>query len=114
MKSLKKLDNFIVSLDGYGTAVGVHYRGSSSYQTRLGALVSIVTFILMTANLINLTLAFFDGSMQVKTAQTLKYDTFGVKPYNLNEMRFEVQIIVDPPIPPRFGSFNFYQNEDHG
>ena len=59
----------------------------------------------MTVNFITLAIAFQDGSMQTETAQTLRYDTFGVEPYNLNEMDFDIRVIAMPPIPSRIGSF---------
>ena len=68
MNSLKRLESYIVSFDRYGTAIGVHYKGKSSYQTRLGALCSIATYVLMTINLVNLVTAFLDGSKQTETA----------------------------------------------
>ena len=46
----------------YGHAIGVHYRGSDAYQTRLGALCTIVTYALMLVNLVTLSTAFNDGS----------------------------------------------------
>ena len=66
----------------------------------------------MTINLINLIIAFRDGSMQTETAQTLKYETFGIEPYNLNHMDFDIQVSVSPPIPSRIGSFNVYERVD--
>ena len=62
MNSLKRLENYIVSFDRYGMDIGVHYKGKDSYQTRLGALCSIASYVLMTINLVNLVTAFLDGS----------------------------------------------------
>ena len=61
---MSKLEQFLVSQDIYGHAVGVNYRGSSSFQTRMGALCTFVTYLLMLTYIINLTVAFNDGSRQ--------------------------------------------------
>ena len=57
-----RLEDLILSQDMYGHAIGVHYRGSDAYQTRLGALCTLVTYALMLVNLITLSTAFSDGS----------------------------------------------------
>lgn len=60
--SLKRLEEIIVGQDMYGHVIGVHYKGSGSYQTKLGAFVTLATYVLMTVNLITLLLTFRDGS----------------------------------------------------
>ena len=62
--SLKRLEDIIVGHDMYGHVIGVHYKGSGSYQTKLGALVTLVTYILMSINMVTLFMAFEDGSKQ--------------------------------------------------
>ena len=46
----------------YGHVIGVHYRGSGSYQTKLGAFVTLATYVLMIINMVTLFIAFKDGS----------------------------------------------------
>ena len=48
----------------YGHVIGVHYRGSGSYQTKLGAFVTLATYVLMIINMVTLFIAFKDGSKQ--------------------------------------------------
>ena len=67
----------------------------------------------MTINLVNLILAFENGSMQTETAQTLKYDTLGIEPYNLYDMDFDIQVNVSPPIPPQIGSFKISERVNY-
>ena len=62
--SLHRLGQIFVNLDIYGHAIGVHYRGRGAYKTRLGALVTLATYILMIINTVSLFKAFMDGSMQ--------------------------------------------------
>ena len=107
MKSLKKFEDYIVSYDRWGKTITVNYSGSSVYKTRLGALVSIVSYVLLISFTVNLFQAFIDGSRQTETAQTLKYETFESESYNFSDMSFGVQIIL-PPIPPRIATFTIY------
>ena len=61
---MSKVAEMFRELDMYGHAIGVTYRGSDKYKTNLGALVTLVTYILMTINLLSLLVAFNDGSKQ--------------------------------------------------
>ena len=54
----QRLEKFIVGQDMYGHVIGVHYRGSGSYQTKLGAFVTLATYVLMTINMVTLLIAF--------------------------------------------------------
>ena len=50
----KKLDELFVSHASFGHKIGVHYRNKESYQTRIGAVVTLLTYMLMLANGIQL------------------------------------------------------------
>ena len=52
--SLRRLEEIVVGQDMYGHVIGVHYKGSGSYQTKLGALVTLATYVLMTINMATL------------------------------------------------------------
>ena len=58
--SLKRLGEIIVGQDMYGHVIGVHYKGSGSYQTKLGAFVTLATYVLMTVNMVTLLTEFND------------------------------------------------------
>ena len=60
--SLKRLEEIVVGQDMYGHVIGVHYKGSRAFKTRLGALCSIATHVLVLINLMNFITAFLDGS----------------------------------------------------
>ena len=104
MKSIKKLDKYIVSYDRFGAGVGVNYKGSRTYKTRLGALCSLTTVVFVVINLVNFFTAFLDGSNQTEFYQTLKYETFGSEAFNLSDMNFKVRVLITPPVPQRIGS----------
>ena len=62
--SLNRLEQMFVNLDMYGHAIGVTYRGGGKYKTRCGALVTLITYVLMSINTLSLLIAFNDGSKQ--------------------------------------------------
>ena len=113
MKSLRKFENYLISFDSYGTSIGIHYKGQGSYKTRLGSFCSLVVKVLIYINMVNLITAFLDGSNQKESAQTLKYETFGGEAQYLHDLSFGIQIIVEPPLPERIGTFDLYQVVDH-
>ena len=51
---LKMLLGFLTALDIYGHPIGLHYKGDSTYKTRLGSLVTLLTYALLLVNLIGL------------------------------------------------------------
>ena len=56
--SYKRIGESFLDLDMYGHAIGVHYRGRDAYKTKLGALVTLATYVLMTVNMVTLLTAF--------------------------------------------------------
>ena len=64
-----KIANFLTGFDIYGHGIGVHHDGSGAYKTRLGAFLTLATFIVMIVNMTNLSIAFYTGSDQSEKAQ---------------------------------------------
>ena len=62
MGKAKQLERMIINQDIFGHAIGVHYRGDDTFKTRLGALCTIATYVLITVQLVTLIIAFNDGS----------------------------------------------------
>ena len=48
---IKSIENYFVGWDIFGYKIGVHFKGKGSYQTRLGALLTLAVYVLMLANL---------------------------------------------------------------
>ena len=61
---MNRLGDFFTSFDIYGHSVAVNYKGNGVYQTRLGAIVTLATYVLMLFNLATLITAFLNGSRQ--------------------------------------------------
>ena len=107
--SLKRLEEIIVGQDMYGHVIGVHYRGSGSYQTKLGAFVTLATYVLMVINMVTLFIAFKDGSNQGEKFQSEKIDRFYNEPVNFAENDFRIAMFVIPQIPAEVASFKAAQ-----
>ena len=56
------LTDYLVGKDVYGHPVGINYRGSDSFQTKMGACCTLATLIMVIVNLSTLVTVFFDGS----------------------------------------------------
>ena len=98
-----KLTKFLVDKDAFGHVVGLNYRGSETYQTKIGALCTLTTLVLIIFNTVTLSTAFVDGSRQDEKAQSTTFNLFDSDTYNFEENGFEVAMYVDPPIDPRIG-----------
>ena len=108
-KSLKKFEQLIVDQDIYGHAIGVHYRGSDAYKTRLGALFTLVTYILMAINTVSLIIVYRDGSRQEEKFQVTKINRFNSEAVNLSDHSLEIATFILPPLPQQVGRLVGYQ-----
>ena len=66
------------SLDIYGHAISVHYRGEGTHKTSLGAFMSLATFILGLINLYNLIVQFVDKSAQKESYTKINVDSLEI------------------------------------
>ena len=80
-----QIEQFLINRDMYGHVIGVNYRGSGTYQTRLGSLCTLATYILMLISFGELLIAYNDGSKQEEKSQTVYKDRYISDAYNLNE-----------------------------
>ena len=62
--------SFLVDKDVYGHPVGINYRGSDSFKTKMGAFCTLTTLIVVLLNTTTLVTAFFDGSRQDEKVST--------------------------------------------
>lgn len=103
-----RMGRLFVEQDIFGRAIGVHFKGSGSYQTRLGALFTLATYILMLVNLLTLFTAFIDGSMQEEKSQSQKIDRFNAEAVVLSDNQFEIVSMVVPALPPEVAQLEAY------
>ena len=97
---------FLMERDMYGQAVGVHYRGSDVFQTKLGALVTIASYALILTNFVTLLQAFFDGSRQQESASELVYDRYSAGQFELIQNKVAITLFEKgSPLDPRYGRY---------
>ena len=77
----------------YGHVIGVNYRGSGTFQTRVGSFCTCATYVMMLINIASLLLAFKIGTKQDETFQTVFKDRLISETYNLNEFNLNLAII---------------------
>mgnify|MGYP001626562620 CR=1 FL=1 len=80
-----RFGDFLKERDIYGQPISINYKGSDVFKTKIGALVSLLTYMLIIFNLVNLTRAFMDGSKQDETTSTVSFNRFEAGPFNLQE-----------------------------
>ena len=68
----KMSSGVLTALDIYGSPIGVNHAGSSAYKTRLGSLMTLLTYALMLVNFINLATQFSTRSAQIESSQLVK------------------------------------------
>ena len=64
---LDKVRAFLVGQDIYGHVIGVHYKGSGTFNTGLGALCTLITYSLILFNFNVLFEGLRDQSLQSET-----------------------------------------------
>ena len=99
-------------LDIYGHPIGVNYKGSDIMQTKLGAFCTIAVYsLMMIANVIQLGMAYQNGSKQQEQSNFQIFDRAEGGPYNFHENQFEVVILPSllDSLPPRIGTFKARQ-----
>ena len=69
----------------YGYGIGVHYRGRHSHQTRLGALLTIATYVLVAVYVTARVQQFFEKYSQIEQVNKISVDLFDEPRINLNE-----------------------------
>ena len=81
------------SLDIFGHPIGVHYKGSETFQTHLGALCTILAYVLMTFNFYTMTAAFLDHSRQEEKVQRSLKDPYNTPEYIFHDHLFSISVL---------------------
>ena len=68
----------------------------------------------MLTNMVNLIIAFNDGSRQEEKIQSINIDIFNSDRYNLTENSLTISYVVNPPIAPEVGRFTSFQEKGDG
>ena len=94
--------------DIYGHPISVHYKGSDSYKTVLGALCTVATYVLIAVNFVTLLTAFNDGSNQDEKSRVNYFDNYKTEDYFIKDHEFDASIFVYPPMPINVGKIVAY------
>ena len=65
------LGNFLRNQDIYGSPFKVHYKGNGAYTTVLGGVLTLITFILICINTLEIAIQFFNGTAQKESVNTV-------------------------------------------
>ena len=95
----KGFGHFLLSRDIFGQHISVLYRGSDVYRTRLGAFLSILTYLIVLLNGIFLVQDYFGTERQSETQQTRLQDLYKAGPYRLDQNNFTLTVTWSTSIP---------------
>ena len=76
-----KFGAFFRGFDIFGHPIGVHYRGSDKYKTHMGALCTILAYVLMAFNCYTMTISFLDHSRQEQKVEAMTSDIYDSPAY---------------------------------
>ena len=83
-----KIGETFKSIDIFGHPISVNYRGEDTFKTRLGACFTLIVYLLMIFNLVQLSIAYVDGSNQEEKNRVQLFNRNEAGPYNLAENHF--------------------------
>lgn len=72
----------------------MHFKGSDSHKTWLGALCTLIVYALVVQSIIALSTAFTNDSRQEERTSILNFDRFSSDAYNLKEQNFAFYIFA--------------------
>ena len=100
-------------MDIYGHKIGVHYRGEDVYRTKVGGLVSLLTYIFVVIYTVNLVNAFLDHSEQTGKFVRIKQDLMDEEEvFNLKEQQMQISIIDRfGQVPERIGKWTIHNKK---
>ena len=99
----------LVQQDIYGHAIGLHYKGADSYRTRVGAIVTIITYAFALIYLVQRITEFNDKSTQVENVNTVMIDMFDDQPHLLEDESFSFVLASNITIPENIGKWKAAQ-----
>ena len=94
---------WITDQDIFGHTIGVNYRKSDTFKTKLGAAITVCTYTLMLVNLAILLSAFHSGNKQQETVATSTFDRSLAGPFRLQKGKFEFSILRWMELPSDIG-----------
>ena len=93
------------TLDMFGFVPQLTFKGQTAVTTYLGTFVSIVMYVLMLLNTIQLVIAYNDGSRQNEKFNQELIDRFDAEPTFFSDNQFEIAVLTDDPAAYKVGKF---------
>ena len=91
--NLKKMLPGLKTMDMFGYAPELNFRGSTAVTTYLGTFVSIIMYGLMILNVIQLSVSFNNGSRQNKSFTQEFIDRSTYEPQYFKDNKFEIAVL---------------------
>ena len=104
--------DILVNQDIYGHQIGINYKGSGAYKTKLGAFFTLATYVLIVINLVTLMQDFVSNERQDEKNTEVYLDRFSAGMYNLTDYQIELTLInfSSQPIDENIGRFRVFQS----
>ena len=101
---------FLIRQDIFGHRIGVNYKGKETYQTPMGALCTILYFVLVIVNSGTLFIAFLDNSNMTSGSQQMTFDPFEEPAFSLSDYNSKVAMLVLNEPDLRIGRVDLFQH----
>ena len=82
---MERLGKLFTGLDMYGHKIGVNYEGSDHFRTKLGAVVTLITYVLILINALNIGTQFVNDDNQKEIYRPLQIDLNTFPMQNMEE-----------------------------
>lgn len=105
----KSFASLLLNTDRFGYEVEMHYRGSSSFKTYFGALISCLFYILVLFNSLNLANDYLNSGNQTEINRSVNVDVQELGELDLQDNLFYPMIYHRQVLPLNIGTFTFSQ-----
>ena len=91
---MSSCENKVLGLDQFGTPISLNYRGSESYKTWLGALVTITTQVLVLITIVRVCGEFWTREGQTEVFRQEKIDINSKEQFQLGAMNSTIALFT--------------------
>ena len=107
---MRRLGEFITSLDIFGHPIEINYRGEGTFKTLLGSFCTVAIIVLMTINTVTLTTAYMDNSNLDTSTQQTTFEPFDEDAFNFTDFQTEIIVTVSGSsnLPKDIGRMSLY------
>ena len=103
---------FLESLDIFGHAIKLNYKGEDTYKSKLGGFCILDFYALSIFSLVTLSIAFQDNSKMDSSVQKNSFAPFYEDAFSLKDYQMEIISKKSRSITPNIGRTRFFQNNN--